>query len=301
MEIKMPSIALTLPRRIRVALLLLGLGACVAEAQQYTPPPPPLVQGPCVPTKKDNCLVAPDTAPSAAKDKFPFSVEPGAGTSSIPVQPSAAKSFPFPDDVEKPKSPASAPTSFPFPVEPGAGTSSIPVQPSAAKSFPFPDDVEKPKSPASAPTSFPFPPDADQASPSSSSSSSSSTSATGASDPTPDATEPVLADKGSTGTTRAQRRHLPKVEDLEEREAKDLEVSRYYASTGNFVASYLRAQDAVKLFPDDPAAHFALAEGARSLRKTEEAVAEYRLYLALDPGGEKAKTAERNVSELTRR
>jgi hypothetical protein len=255
----MPSIALTLPRRIRVALLLFGLGACVAEAQQYTPPPPPLVQGPCVPTKKDNCLVAPDTAPSAAKDKFPF------------------------------------------PVEPGAGTSSIPVQPSAAKSFPFPDDVEKPKSPASAPTSFPFPPDADQASPSSSSSSSSSTSATGAWDPTPDATEPVLADKGSTGTTRAQRRHLPKVEDLEEREAKDLEVSRYYASTGNFVASYLRAQDAVKLFPDDPAAHFALAEGARSLRKTEEAVAEYRLYLVLDPGGEKAKTAERNVSELTRR
>ena len=95
-----------------------------------------------------------------------------------------------------------------------------------------------------------------------------------------------------------ERRHLPKVEDLDKREADDLEISHYYATTGNFQASYMRAQDAVKTIPDDPMAHFALAESARRLNKKDEAVSEYKLYLKMDPEGEKAKDARRALIEL---
>ena len=96
-----------------------------------------------------------------------------------------------------------------------------------------------------------------------------------------------------------ERRHLPKVEDLDKREAEDLEISHYYATTGNFQGSYMRAQDAVKTIPDDPMAHFALAESARRLNKKDEAIAEYKIYLKLDPQGEKVKDAQRSLTELT--
>jgi len=88
-------------------------------------------------------------------------------------------------------------------------------------------------------------------------------------------------------------------EDPEAREAEDLQVSHYYMTTGNFLAAYLRAQDAVKTIPDDPLAHFAIAESAQKLKKTDEAVREFQLYLKLDPDGEKAKAARRALEEIT--
>jgi len=69
-------------------------------------------------------------------------------------------------------------------------------------------------------------------------------------------------------------------------------------TTGNFLAAYLRAKDAVKTIPDDPLAHFAIAESAQKLKKTDEAVTEFKLYLKLDPDGEKAKAAERALDDL---
>ena len=68
-------------------------------------------------------------------------------------------------------------------------------------------------------------------------------------------------------------------------------MSHYYFTTGNFLASYLRAQDAVKTIADDPEAHFALAEAAQRLKKNDEAIAEYGAYLKLEPQGDKAKSA----------
>jgi hypothetical protein len=239
-----------------MAFCLLFLVLPCARAQ-YTPPPPPLTPGPCVPTKKDPCTPLPSaTAPPAAADKFPFPGEPGADEK--PSAPASPKAFPFPEDADKPAAPS--------------------AQTPAAKSFPFPEDADKAAVPASS-------------------------SSSGAPDPEPPADAddaPALADKGSSGSTRAERRrHLPKVEDLDEREAKDLEVAHYYTTTGNFLAAYNRAKDAVTTIPDDPAAHFALAEGARNLKKNDEAIAEYKLYLKLDPGGEKAKSAQRALSELS--
>lgn len=89
------------------------------------------------------------------------------------------------------------------------------------------------------------------------------------------------------------------MEDLDEREARDLEVAHYYTTTGNFVAAYNRAKDAVATIADDPLAHFALAEGARNLKKMDEAIAEYKLCLKLDPDGIKAKAAARALAELS--
>ena len=85
---------------------------------------------------------------------------------------------------------------------------------------------------------------------------------------------------------------------MDAREMKDLEVSRYYMSTGNFQAAYLRAKDALAIVPDDPLAHFALAESAHRLKKKDEAVAEYKLYLQLEPDGTQARAAKRGLQGL---
>ena len=110
--------------------------------------------------------------------------------------------------------------------------------------------------------------------------------------------QPPLTDVGSSGLTRTQRRHLAKVEDLDHREEEDLQVSHFYFTTGNFQASYLRAKDAVRIMPDDAAAHFALAQAAQRLKKTDEAVGEYGTYLKLEPDGEKVKVALKSLNEL---
>jgi Tfp pilus assembly protein PilF len=103
---------------------------------------------------------------------------------------------------------------------------------------------------------------------------------------------------GSDGSTRAARRRLPKVESMSDRETEDLSVSKYYMSTGNIRGAYLRAQDAVKSVPDDPEAHFALAQSARKLNKKDEAVAEFNAYLKLEPDGQHAKAVHEALSEL---
>ncbi len=144
---------------------------------------------------------------------------------------------------------------------------------------------------------FPFPGEPD-ASPTSSSSSSSSSSSDTDPDNAAEKNHPPLKDVGSSELTRTRRRHLPKVEDLDHREEEDLQVSHYYFTTGDFQASYLRAVDAVKTIPDDPEAHFALAQAAQRLKKNQEAIAEYGTYLKLEPDGDKAKPALKALNQL---
>jgi Tfp pilus assembly protein PilF len=72
-------------------------------------------------------------------------------------------------------------------------------------------------------------------------------------------------------------------------------------TTGNYLGAYMRAQDAVKTIPDDPMAHFALAETASRLKKKEEAIAEYKAYLKMDPQGQKVKDSQKALEELTQK
>jgi hypothetical protein len=264
--------------KLLAAGLLAGLTwTSQSPAQAYTPPPPKLVPGPCVPTKEYPCdPPTPKPPPAPAADQFPFPGEnPGAMPTAAPAQQTAPASAPGAKEAAPAPSPSNR---FPFPGEP-AETPSAPAPASGQKSaFPFPGEP-----------------------PESSSSSSSSSDDPAPSDAAPDPVsggQPPLKDAGSTGSTRFQRKHLAKVEDLDHRELEDIDVSHYYYTTGNYLAAYMRAQDAVKLYPDDENAHFALGAAAEKLGKKDEAIAEYQTYLKLAPDGTKAKQVTRSLETL---
>jgi Tfp pilus assembly protein PilF len=114
-----------------------------------------------------------------------------------------------------------------------------------------------------------------------------------------------LNDKGSEGQAPQGRHLLHRVNPVgtklltpEEREAEDLDISQYYIRTGNLQGAYLRSQDAVKTVPDDPDAHFALAEIALKLNKRDEAVSEYTAVLKFDPSDKQAKAARKELARL---
>jgi tetratricopeptide (TPR) repeat protein len=174
-----------------------------------------------------------------------------------------------------------------------------------------PDASDTPDSP-SVPASkqFPFPGEA-PASPSggSSSSSSSSNGDVPAFDPNAvpaDPSKPALADKGSEGASPTPGRHIlhrvnpigTKLQSDDERETEDLNVAHFYISTGDVKGAYLRSQDAVKTSPDDPDAHFMLAETALKLNKKDEAIAEYTACLKLDPIEKEARDAHKALARL---
>jgi tetratricopeptide (TPR) repeat protein len=164
---------------------------------------------------------------------------------------------------------------------------------SAAKQFPVPGEAAKPN------------PDGNTGS--SSSSSSSGDEDAPIPGTTPDSGSsggPDLKDKGSEGAQTG--RHLlhrvnpvgTKLQSADEREAEDLSVAHFYIGSGDLQGAYLRSQDAVKTAPDDPDAHFALAEIALKLNKPDEAVAEYNACLKLDPTDKQAKESRKALAKL---
>ncbi len=275
--------------------------------------------------------LAPDSA--AAKFPYPGGVSGGESgdTSAKPADAPAAKKFPYPGDAPAAPAPAAAKSSdvpagqrFPYPgsdngekiSDDGKGVSgTIPPasekagqtpETSAAKKFPFPgcssgsesSPTGIPETPGSASSSTPVPsPD----SPSSSSSSSSSaddapvTADDASPKPSTDDAQPKLKDKGSSG-----RRVLKvlKPQSDTDRVDEDLSVAKFYSQSGNNMAAYLRAKDAVKTQPEYPEAHFVLGEAARKLNKRDEAKAELQEYLKLAPDGERAKAAEKALEQL---
>ena len=69
---------------------------------------------------------------------------------------------------------------------------------------------------------------------------------------------------------------------------------------GDLAGAYLRGKDAVKIMPDDPEAHFVLAEIASKLNKRDEAIAEYNACLKLDPDEKQAKDSRKALTRLQR-
>jgi tetratricopeptide (TPR) repeat protein len=184
------------------------------------------------------------------------------------------------------------------------------AKPAPAQQFPFPGETAAPPAnppaapaaPSSAASKFPFPGESADSSSSSSSSSCSSSSSSNddsssSSNDSPD--RPALKDAGSSGSTRFERHKLAVPEDNNKRELDDLDVSHFYITTGDYLGAYMRAQDAVKLYPDDENAHIALAIAADKLKKNDEATAEYKKYLAMAPDGEKAKQAHKALETLS--
>jgi tetratricopeptide (TPR) repeat protein len=124
-------------------------------------------------------------------------------------------------------------------------------------------------------------------------------------DPGAGAADPALTDKGSEGTPTPGRHILhrvnpvgTKLQSSDERESEDLDVAHFYMQSGDLKGAYLRGQDAVKIAPDDPGAHYLLAETARKLNKRDEAIAEYNACLKLDPPEKQAKDARKALAAL---
>jgi hypothetical protein len=189
-------------------------------------------------------------------------------------------------------------------------------KPSTAEQFPFPGEPSKsttpsadapdsPDAPAPASTrksaaeDHPFPSEAPAALPGSDSSSSSSSSSNDSSNSTdPDASHPP---DDQPASAKPIRKKLPKVEKIqtpEDRAAEDLTVAQFYEGKGNLNAAYLRTKDAVKVQPDDPETHYALAKIAQKMQKREEAIAEFNTYLKLDPDGLNIKDAQKALAKL---
>jgi Tfp pilus assembly protein PilF len=89
-----------------------------------------------------------------------------------------------------------------------------------------------------------------------------------------------------------------KLQTPDEREQEDLDVAHFYVQSGDLQGAYLRSQDAVKTAPDDPDAHFALAEIAQKLNKRDEAIVEFNAVLKLDATDKQVKDARRALARL---
>jgi hypothetical protein len=243
-------------------LLVVALAAATCAAQSKPDPNP----APCsVAPQPDPCGTTPAPASKAgAAQKFPFPGEP---------------------DASKSASPDASPSLN--------GVPQAPEAPAASKDFPFPGDVSKPDSTGNSGAG-------------SSSSSSSSSGDTPAIGPDGNPATPALQDKGTEGSAAAPGRHIlhrvnpvgTKLQSPDERESEDLSVAHFYVQTGDLKGAYLRSQDAVKIAPDDPDAHYMLAEMALKLNKRDEAIAEYKACLKLDPVEKEAKDARKALERL---
>ena len=220
--------------------------------------------------------------------------QPGKTQKQAGAQPAApADDNPFPEDVsrkaaqqgtEAPSAPdANAPDA------PAAGGTSggegQAKPPSAAQDNPFPEDVSREAAKSAA--------DADSGSGVSSSSSYGGSSA-----------DDTDVDRETDTTTR--RHKLPKPSDNVEvgslsataRAKKDVEIGNYYLASDNAKGAYSRFADAAKMDPTNVDAIFGLAESAQRLRRTDEAIANYKLFLAIVPDGARAKEARKVLNDL---
>jgi len=203
-----------------------------------------------------------------------------------PAHKNAAQENPFPADVSKqaaqqPSQPTDAPAA------PDAEPAAQPAHKTAAQENPFPEDVSKGAAAAAAKDS-----DAN-----SSSSSSSSSSAGGDADPNADVPR-------ETGRRRLKK---PNDKDIqsgslagEGRAQDDVRVGRFYLGNGEFTGAYGRYSEAVRLDPANVDAIYGLAAAAAGLHYTDEALANYRLYLQVAPDGNDAKAARKALRALSK-
>lgn len=90
----------------------------------------------------------------------------------------------------------------------------------------------------------------------------------------------------------------PKPQTADQRVDEDLRVAKFYMDDEDFPGAYLRAKDAVRVEPDYSETHFMLAQVLQKMKKKDEAIAEYKAYLKMDPDGDRAKAVKRALAEL---
>ena len=66
----------------------------------------------------------------------------------------------------------------------------------------------------------------------------------------------------------------------------------------NYKGAYIRYKEALTLDPENVDAAFGVAETARKMNQTQEAIANYKLCLELDPSGPRSKASRKALSQL---
>ena len=64
---------------------------------------------------------------------------------------------------------------------------------------------------------------------------------------------------------------------------EDVAIGKMYMQSENYKGAYIRYKEALSLDPDSADAAFGIAESARKMNQTQEAIANYQLCLDLDP------------------
>lgn len=276
--------------------LLGGAGACAysQQAPQQSSQPTGQETGPQKPAKRDNSQPGKTQKQDGAQptaqpgeNSFPEDVSRKAsqqGTETNPAEEPAKSTDAGPPSAPPASDAASAPDA---PAPGGSGGDGQAKPPSAAQDNPFPEDVSREAAKSAA-----------DAGSGSGVSSSSSYGASSTDDPDVDR---------ETDPDKATRRHkLPKPSDNVEvgslsataRAKKDVEVGNYYLAAGSPKGAYARFADASKMDPTNVDAIFGLAEAARRLRRTDEAIANYKLFLAIAPDGSRAKEVRKGLNDL---
>jgi len=195
---------------------------------------------------------------------------------------------------------------FPFPTEDskrGSNADDSDTQKPATNGMPemptsgVPDPPAESEKPMKIPPGGVLPPGTSDASGSSSSSSSADDDDSDVAPTVAPSNAPVkaapLKNYGAHDSIEAIRARLDKT-----RVPDDLKVGKYYMDTGNSMGAYLRFKDAVDIDPENPEAHFYLAEAASKLNKHDEAISNYQICLNLDPDGDHDKASRKALSKL---
>lgn len=152
---------------------------------------------------------------------------------------------------------------------------------SAAEENPFPEDVSKSAAAAAAKDST--------GSPSSSSSSSNPDGGNPNADIPPESPH-------RRGSGDADIQTLTPVGQVKE----DVRVGRFYLGNGNYKGAYSRFSEATRLDPSNVDAIYGVAAAADGLHHTDEALTNYKLYLAIAPDGKEAKSARKAIRSLSK-
>jgi tetratricopeptide (TPR) repeat protein len=79
---------------------------------------------------------------------------------------------------------------------------------------------------------------------------------------------------------------------------EDVAIGKMYMQSENYKGAYIRYKEALTLDPESVDAAFGVAETARKMNQTQEAIANYKLCLELDPGGPRSKASRKALSQL---
>jgi tetratricopeptide (TPR) repeat protein len=95
--------------------------------------------------------------------------------------------------------------------------------------------------------------------------------------------------------------HLPKAQSAGEPAADVAQIiqeGETYLAKNAFESAYKKFVQAVQIAPDDPVGNFRVAQSLQGLQRLEEARIFYKKYLALQPNGQMAGEAKREIAQI---